>query len=128
MPQQTAPRIELSERSGRIIEEIARQRSAQYRLVIRVSLMLAMADGLGNNELARQRNLDRGVVRNWRNRWLDLQSRLAAAEAADISDEDLRDLILTGLSDLPRRWRAADFHGGTDRSDRRCGLRRPRPK
>jgi putative transposase len=43
-----------------------------------------------------------GVVRNWRNRWLDLQLRLAAAESAEISHEDLRDLILTGLSDLPR--------------------------
>ncbi len=102
MPQQTAPRIELSERSRRIVEEIARQRRAQYRLVIRASLMLAMADGRGNNELARQRDLDRGVVRNWRNRWLELQSRLAAAEAAEMSDADLRDLILTGLSDLPR--------------------------
>jgi hypothetical protein len=51
-----------------MVEEIARQRRAQYRLVIRASLMLAMADGLGNNELARERNLDRGVVRNWRNR------------------------------------------------------------
>jgi len=42
------------------------------------------------------------VVRKWRNRWLYLTTKLGNAEASEISDEHLRDLILTGLSDLPR--------------------------
>jgi hypothetical protein len=58
------PKIELSERTRKIVEGIARQRSAEYRLVVRVLLMLAMADGVGNNRLARQRLIDRGVARN----------------------------------------------------------------
>ena len=102
MPNQTSPKIDLSARSRKVIEEIAKQRSAEYRLVVRALMMLAMADGVGNNELARNHQMDRAVVRKWRNRWLDLRTKLGNAEASEISDEHLRDLILTGLSDLPR--------------------------
>lgn len=102
MPHKSAPKIELSARARKIIEEIARQRSTEYRLVVRASLILAMADGAGNHELTRTQNLDRGTVRYWRARWIELTPKLTSAEASEIKDEDLRDLILTGLSDLPR--------------------------
>jgi putative transposase len=102
MPNQTSPIIDLSQRSRKIVEEIARRRSTQYRLVVRALLLLAMADGVGNNELAREHKMDRAVVRKWRNRWVDLVLKLKNAEASEISDEDLQDLVLTGLSDLPR--------------------------
>ncbi len=102
MPHQTAPKIELSARIRKIIEEIARQRSTEYRLVVRASLILAMADGAGNHELTRRQNLDRGTVRYWRGRWIELTPKLTSAEASEVSDEDLRDLVLTGLMDLPR--------------------------
>lgn len=102
MPNQTSPKIDLSQRSREIVEEIARRRSTEYRLVIRALLLLAMADGVGNNELAREHQMDRGVVRKWRNRWVELVLKLNNAEASKSSDEDLRDLLLTGLSDLPR--------------------------
>src|SRR5262249_49249733 len=102
MPNQTSPKIDLSQRSRKIIEEIARQRSTEYRLVIRALLMLAMVDGVGNNELARQHQMDRAVAPKWRDRWVGLASQRKSAEAAKISDEDLRDLVLTGLSDRPR--------------------------
>ncbi len=102
MPNQTSPIIDLSKRSRKIVEEIARRRSTQYRLVVRALLLLAMADGVGNNELAREHKMDRAVVRKWRNRWVDLVLKLKNAEASEISDEDLQDLVLTGLSDLPR--------------------------
>ena len=48
-----------------MVEEIVMRRSAEYRLVVRALLMSAMADGAGNNRLARQRLIDRGVVRNF---------------------------------------------------------------
>jgi hypothetical protein len=102
VPNKTSPQIDLSARSRKIVEEIARRRSTEYRLVIRALLLLAMADGIGNNELARRHEMDRAVVRKWRNRWVDLVVKLQNAEASEISDEDLRDLIVTGLSDLPR--------------------------
>ena len=62
MPNQTSPEIGLSERSQMMVKEITRQGSAQYRLVTRARLMLAMADGVGNNELAPQHRMDRAVV------------------------------------------------------------------
>ena len=102
MPNKTSPKIDLSASSRKIVEEIARRRSTEYRLVIRALLLLSMADGIGNNALARRHAMDRAVVRKWRNRWVELVVKLQQAEAAGISDEDLPDLILTGLSDLPR--------------------------
>lgn len=99
MPLPTARKIELSARVRLIVEEIARLRNAEYRLVIRARLVLAMADGAGNRELARTQKLDRGIVRAWRSRWIELTPKLSPAE---ISDHDLRDLVLKGLSDLPR--------------------------
>lgn len=47
-----------------MVEEIARQRSTEYRLVVRALLMLVIAEGVGNHRLASQRLLDRGVARN----------------------------------------------------------------
>ena len=102
MPHQTAAKIELSTRVRKIVEEIARQRRSEHRQVIRARLLLAMADGAGNNELARMLKMDRGVVRSWRKRWLELAPRLSQAEASASSDPDLRNLVLGGLSDLPR--------------------------
>ena len=102
MPNQTSPKIDLSERARKIVEEIARQRSREYRLVIRALMRLAMAHGIGNNELARKHQMDRAVVRKWRNRWLELTLKIKQAEASQISAEHLRELIRTGLSDLPR--------------------------
>lgn len=99
MPLPTAPKIELSARVRLIVEEVARQRNAEYRLVIRARLILAMADGAGNRELARNHKLDREVVRSWRTRWVELIPTLNRTE---ISDQDLRHLALKGLSDLPR--------------------------
>ena len=68
-----------------------------------------MADGIGNNELARRHKMDRAVVRKWRNRWVDMVVKLRNAEASEISDQDLRDLIVTGLSDLPRSGTPSKF-------------------
>jgi putative transposase len=102
VPNQTASKVDLSARSRKIVEEIAKQRRAEYRVVVRALMMLAMADGVGNNALARNHQMDRVVVRKWRNRRLDLTAKLKNAEASEIRDEHLRDLILTGLSDLPR--------------------------
>ena len=109
MPYRTAPKIELPARIRKILEEMARQRSTEYRLVVRASLILAMSDGAGNHELVRTQNLDRGTVRYWRARWIEVSPKLTSAAASEISDEDLRALVLTGWSDLPRRGTPPTF-------------------
>jgi len=106
VPLPTAPKIELSTRTRLIVEEISRQRNTEHRLVIRAKLILAMADGAGNRELARDHKLDRESVRYWRNRWVEL---LPTLNRAEISDQDLRQLALKGLSDLPRSGKPATF-------------------
>jgi putative transposase len=102
MPRQTAPMVALSVRVRKILEETARQRSTEHRLVVRALLILAMADCLNNHELSRTRKLDRGTIRYWRSRWIALTPQLVRAEEAGVKDEDLRDLVINGLSDLPR--------------------------
>ncbi|MBI3650057.1 MAG: helix-turn-helix domain-containing protein, partial [Acidobacteria bacterium] len=102
MPNQTAPKIELCERLRKLVEEIAWQRRCEHRQVMRARLLLAMADGSGNNALARQLKMDRGVVRAWRNRWFERLPKLNTAGASAISDPELRELRFSGLSDLPR--------------------------
>ncbi|MGE0130156.1 MAG: hypothetical protein AB7U82_18890 [Blastocatellales bacterium] len=97
MPHQTALKIELSARVRKIVEEIARQRSTEYRLVVRATLILAMADRAGNHHLTRTQKLDRGTVRYWRGRWIELTPKLTSAESSEISYEDLRALVLAGL-------------------------------
>lgn len=69
---------------------------------MRARLLLAMADGSGNNALARQLKMDRGVVRAWRHRWFERLPKLNTAGASAISDSELRELRFSGLSDLPR--------------------------
>ena len=66
MPQRTTPKIELSARVRKIVEEIAKRHSAEHRLVTRAMLVLAMVGSAGNRELARNQNLARGAVRYWR--------------------------------------------------------------
>jgi putative transposase len=102
MPNQTSPKIELSQRVRKLLEEIARQRRCEHRQVLRARLLLAMADGVGNNQLARQLQMDRGVVRSWRNRWLELAQKLRTAQDTDTTDTQLRELLLDALSDLAR--------------------------
>lgn len=109
MPHKTAPQVELSARVRQGLEEIARQRSTEHRLVVRASLILALAAGAGNHPLSRTQKLDRSTVRQWRARWLELTPQLSRAEAAACSAADLHALLLTGLSDLPRSGKPATF-------------------
>ncbi|MBS1807384.1 MAG: helix-turn-helix domain-containing protein [Acidobacteria bacterium] len=109
MPHQAAPKIELSARVRKILDETARQRSTEYRLVVRAALILALSDGAGNHALTRTQQLDHGTVRYWHGRWIELTQKRLAAEASEVGDEDLRDLLLTGLSDLPHRGTPPTF-------------------
>lgn len=109
MPNQTSARVTLSQRARPLVAALARQRSAAYRQVQRAELLLAMADGVGNNALARTHQVDRGVVRKWRTRWGELAQKLAHAETTDATDAQLNELLITGLQDWPRSGTPATF-------------------
>lgn len=109
MPNQTSARITLSERVLELVKALARQRSAAYRQVQRAELLWAMADGVGNNALARSHHLARSVVRKWRTRWVELARKLAQAEARDSPTAELSELLVAGLQDEPRSGTPAKF-------------------
>jgi putative transposase len=92
-----------------LVETLTRQRRAAYRQVQRAALLLTMAQGVGNNALARTHRLDRAVVRKWRTRWVELARQLAHAEAAEATDAQLHELLVAGLQDAPRSGKPATF-------------------
>ncbi len=92
MPNQTSAPLKLSARVRLLVAALARQRSAAYRQVQRAELLLAMADGVGHNAVARTQAADRAVVRKWRTRWGELARKLAHAETTEATDAQLSEL------------------------------------
>lgn len=109
MPNQISACLTLSERVCTLVQTLARQRRAPYRQVQRAELLLAMAAGIGNNALARSHKVERGVVRKWRTRWVELARKLAHAETSAATDAQLNALLVAGLQDLPRSGTPATF-------------------
>ena len=86
MPSSQAAPIILSDRQRTLLKQIVRCTTNCHRLVRRVQLVLAAADGASNTQLAQQLQLDRGQVRLWRERWLVATEQLSAAEVEAVSD------------------------------------------
>src|SRR2546421_12688420 len=75
------PEVSLSARQRAILDRLARRARSPQRLVRRVHILLAAADGGDNDQIARQYGLDRETVQTWRTRWLAAGGRVAAAGA-----------------------------------------------
>jgi len=100
--------VTLSARQRSALEQLCRCQTASVRLARRVGILLALADDPCLEKAARGLRLPRVSVRLWRDRWLDVQDRLCAAEA-DASDQDLLGLIEAALDDAPRPGGPATF-------------------
>ena len=98
-----------SARQRQILEQLCRCHTAPVRLARRVSILLALADGPCLEKAAQGLGLTRVSVRLWRDRWLAVAGRLAAAEADGASDQDLLGLIEGALDDAPRPGAPATF-------------------
>lgn len=96
------PAVNLTASIQKILEQMARCYTHPYYLVIRVKIILRAATGANNAEIARRVGLDTDSVRTWRTRWLAAEAHLQAAEAAGMSQAELRALIETVLADAPR--------------------------
>lgn len=94
--------ITLTARQHALLERVTRRHTTPHHLVRRAHLLLHAATGCNNDQVARQLGLDRGTVRIWRTRWLSAVARLAAAEAADDTDQALTAVVLEVLQDAPR--------------------------
>jgi len=102
VPSPKATPIILSDRQQTLLKQIVRRSTNPHRLVRRAQLVLAVASGASNTQISLQLQLDRGQVRLWRHRWLSVASQLAEAEAAGVSDTQLRERITSVLCDRSR--------------------------
>ncbi len=99
-PQPTV--IELSDRQQRVLKQLLRRQTSTQRLVRRVSIILAAADGSNNEQIAKRLGLHRESVRQWRERWLSAAAGLAAVEAKESDDKSLVEAIAAVLADAYR--------------------------
>ena len=86
----------------KVLEKIARCYTNPYWLVLRVKIILYAASGAGNSEIAQRLDTTRDTARKWRERWLEAEPRLLAAEAEGLDEKELAALVETVLSDAYR--------------------------
>jgi homeodomain-containing protein len=101
--------VMLPARQRRILEAVARRATSSQRLVRRVQIILAAADGWNNEQISRQLGPRRNTVRTWRDRWLAAGPRLAVAEAEGVDDSGLTRCLLLEVEDAPRAGAPATF-------------------
>jgi putative transposase len=94
--------IQLSERQQCVLKQLLRRQTSPQRLVRRVKIILAIADGGNNEQVARRLGLHRECVRQWRNRWLEGQATLATVAAQASNDKPLIEAIDALLADAYR--------------------------
>jgi len=98
-PQPTA--VPISDRLRGRLDRLVRRQTSPQRLIRRLQIVLAIADGLNNDQIARQLGLERSTVCRWRARWLVAVPRLEAA----LDEEEERVVcqrIVDALDDAPR--------------------------
>jgi putative transposase len=101
--------IVLTERQEMLLRRITRCPTNPQWLVERAGIILEMAAGANNRQVARHLGLIRSTPRLWRGRWLAASTQLAAAEAEDSDDKALSKFIESVLADRPRAGAPAEF-------------------
>lgn len=96
------PAVALSDRLRAVLEHLVRRQTGAQRLVRRLRIVLAAADGQNNDQAARRCGVSRGTARAWRARWLQAAPRLEAAVAAGDDDRLVARLVADALADAPR--------------------------
>jgi putative transposase len=92
-----------------IIESLAKSKAKEYRLVSRAQMILELADGANNKEVARLARTNRHSVRLWRQRWIEASPQLTRAEQEGVEQQHVAPFIEQILSDLDRRGAPPKF-------------------
>jgi putative transposase len=108
MPRPASRPIKLSKKQEVLLQRLCRRESSSQQQVRRASIILKIAEGLSNKEVAEQLGLNRITVRLWRERWLGSTSRLAELELEE-SEKLVLTAIETVLSDSYRTGTPARF-------------------
>lgn len=96
----TAAKIRVSEKQLVVLEELRRSRTAARGMVQRASIIVLGFQGLFNQQIAAEVQLNRQQVGVWRQRWRDAWESLCVWECNE--PHRLREGILEALSDAPR--------------------------
>jgi len=96
------PAVVLSDHLRGVVEQLIRRHTSSQRLVRRLQIVLAAADGHTNDQIARDHGIHRSTAQVWRMRWLRATARLEAAVAAGDDDRLLAHLVADALDDAPR--------------------------
>lgn len=87
---------------------MARRQTSSQQLVRRVQIILQIAQGKNNQQVAQQMGFQRETVRQWRERWLEATERLSETESS-VDDKPLMQLIESVLADELRPGTPARF-------------------
>ena len=98
--------ISVSPHQRAVLERLLRQHSTPQVLARRISIILAAAEGEGNDPLAARFGCSPNTIRRWRARWARAQPDLASL---DHDDTLLYSLIAEVLADAPRPGVAPTF-------------------
>ncbi len=98
-------KVEMSATQRHDLEALARAGTTQQRLVLRIEIVLAAAEGLNNDEVARRCGCSERTARLWCNRWLEQG--------------------LEGLKDAPGRGRKPTYIGDEEAKVVAATLQRP---
>ena len=93
-PKAVAVRLSDAEKAG--LEKVSRRHNVSQQIAKRARIILAIGEGKSNSQVMREMNISRDMVRQWRQRWVDLQP----IALADLS-------IAERLEDLPRPGKPA---------------------
>jgi len=76
---------------------------------MRAKIILAVAQGQNNSQIAKQQMLRRNCAAKWRKRWHAASARLAEMEDKGVDDKLLREEIEVIFADAPRPGTPAKF-------------------
>lgn len=112
MPVPRPRALVVSERQQAVLEQIARAPTTPMGVVQRARLVLAMAAGGNNSQVAAVAQVQVATPRLWRGRWLGAAARLGALEAGGCTDKALSAAVLGTLGDAARCGVAPTFSDG----------------
>ena len=103
----TAAKVRVSEKQLAVLQELSRSRTAAKGIVQRALIIVLGFQGMLNQQIALEVELNRQQVGVWRQRWRDAWDSLCVWECTQM--HRLREAILEVLSDSPRPGAPATF-------------------
>ena len=100
MPKIEAKEIKLNEHEKRILTQMKNGTHTEQHMKKRSEIILRASDGESTRSISRAIKMDKGSVREWRNRYASASEELAKTEAE--TPKKIRGMIEKVLSDAPR--------------------------